>query len=136
MGVREEGQGGKDRSPNEKGGGAAVVDTVALAERTGRSPGEPPEGAQSNQVVQAAPKRLPVIYQPAGAAVVYVACGQQCAQAARMSQQSMCAGGPPTGMASQHGATVVDSRMVTGVMAAEGMNPWSAAKVLKRQWKN
>ena len=69
-----------------------------------------------------------MIYQPAGAPVVYAAGGQQCAQAAGMSQQSMCAGIPPTGLASQDGTVVVDPRMVTGVMAAEGMNPWSAAK--------
>ena len=36
VGVREEGQGGKDRHPNEKGRGAAVADTVALVEQTGR----------------------------------------------------------------------------------------------------
>ena len=55
VGVREEGQGGKDRSPSEKGGGAAVVDTVALVERTGRPPGEFSEGVQSSQMV---PKTL------------------------------------------------------------------------------
>ena len=79
-------------------------------------------------MAQTAPKGPPVIYKPAGAPVVYAAGGQQCAQAAGMSQQSMCAGVPPTGMASQHGTMAVDPRMVTGVMAAEGMNPWSAAK--------
>ena len=64
-----------------------------------------------------------MIYQPAGAPVVYAAGGQQCAQAAGMSQQSMCAGVPPTGMASQHGTIkVVDPRMVTGVVAAEGIH--------------
>ena len=114
---------GKIETHNEKGGGAAVADAVALVERTGRS-----EGVQSSQVVQTAPKGPPVIYQPVGAPVVYAAGGQQCAQAAGMSQQSMCAGIPPTGMASQHGAMVADPRMVTGVMAAEGVNPWSAAK--------
>ena len=77
--------------------------------------------------MQAAPKGPSVIYQPAGAPVVYVA-GGQCTQEAGMSQLWMCAGVPPTGMASQHRAAVVDPRMVTGVMAAEGMNPWSAAK--------
>ena len=127
VGVREEGQGGKDRNPNEKGGGA-VADTVALVERTGRSPQKFPEGVQSSQVVQTAFKGPPVIYQPVGAPVVYAAGGQQCAQAAGMLQQLMCAGIPPAGMASQHGAMVADPRMVTGVMAAEGVNPWSAAK--------
>ena len=119
---------GKIETHNEKGGGAAVADTVALVERTGRSPQKFPEGVQSSQVVQTAFKGPPVIYQPVGAPVVYAAGGQQCAQAAGMSQQSMCAGIPPTGMASQHGAMVADPRMVTGVMAAEGVNPWSAAK--------
>ena len=71
VGAREEGQGGDFRNPNEKGGGAAVVDTVALVERTGRSPGESPEDAQSSQMVHAAPKGLPLIYQPVGAPVVY-----------------------------------------------------------------
>ena len=87
---------GKIETHNEKGGGAAVADAVALVERTGRS-----EGVQSSQVVQTAPKGPPVIYQPVGAPVVHAAGGQQCAQAAGMSQQSMCAGIPPAGMASQ-----------------------------------
>ena len=40
----------------------------------------------------------------------------------------MCAGVPPTGMVPQWGTAVVDPGMVTGVMAAEETNPWSAAK--------
>ena len=49
-------------------------------------------------------------------------------QAAGMSQQSMCAGVPPTGMAPQWEIAVVDPGMVTGVMAVEEMNSWSVAK--------
>ena len=131
VGTREEGPGRKDRSPNEKGGGAAVavVDTVALGERTGRSPGESPEVVRSGQMVPTAPQGQPVVYQPAVAPVVYNAAGgQQSSQAAGMSQQSMCAGVPPTGMAPQYGNAVADPRMVTGVIVAEGMNPWSAAQ--------
>ena len=71
---------GKIEAHNEKGGGAAVADTVALVERTGRSPQKFPDGVQSSQVVQTAFKGPPVIYQPVGAPVVYAAGGQQCAQ--------------------------------------------------------
>ena len=52
----------------------------------------------------------------------------QGSQVAGMSQQSMCAGVPPMGMAPQCGTAVVDPGMVTGVMVAEETNPWSAAK--------
>ena len=130
VGNREEGQGGKHQSSTEVGGGAAAgVETVALLERPGRSPVESPEDARVKQVVPAAPTDLPVIYQPAGAPVVYTATGgAQSSQVAGMSQQSMCAGVPPTGMVPQWGTAVVDPGMVTGVMAAEETNPWSAAK--------
>ena len=127
VGNREERQGGKHQSSTEVGGGAAaVVETIALLERQGRSPVESPEDAQ---VVPAAPTSPPVAYQPAGAYVVYTATGEaQGLQAAGVSQQSMCAGVPPTGMAPQWETAVVDPGMVTGVMAVEEMNPWSAAK--------
>ena len=130
VGNREERQGGKHQSSTEVGGGAAaVVETIALLERPGRSPVESPEDARVKQVVPAAPTSPPVAYQPAGAYVVYTATGEaQGLQAAGMSQQSMCAGVPPTGMAPQWETAVVDPGMVTGVMAVEEMNPWSAAK--------
>ena len=130
VGNREERQGGKHQSSTEVGGGAAaVVETIALLERPGRSPVESPEDARVKQVVPAAPTSPPVTYQPAGAYVVYTATGEaQGLQAAGMSQQSMCAGVPPTGMAPQWETAVVDPRMVSGVMAVEEMNPWSAAK--------
>ena len=90
---------------------------------------ESPEDARVKQVVPAAPTSPPVACQPAGAYVVYTATGEaQGLQAAGMSQQSMCAGVPPTGMAPQWETAVVDPGMVTGVMAVEEMNPWSAAK--------
>ena len=111
------------------GGAAAVVETVALLERPGRSPVESPEDARIKQVVPAAPTGPPVSYQPMGPPVVYAATGgAQGSQVAGMSQQSMCAGVPPTGMVPQWGTAVVDPEMVTGVMAAEETNPWSAAK--------
>ena len=130
VGNREERQGGKHQSSTEVGGGAAaVVETIALLERPGRSPVESPEDARVKQVVPAAPTSPPVACQPAGAYVVYTATGEaQGLQAAGMSQQSMCAGVPPTGMAPQWETAVVDPGMVTGVMAVEEMNPWSAAK--------
>ena len=79
------------------GGAAAVVETVALLERPGRSPVESPEDACIKQVVPAAPTGPPVSYQPMGPPVVYAATGgTQGSQAAGMSQQSMCAGVPPT----------------------------------------
>ena len=130
VGNREEGQCVKHQSSTEVGGGAAaVVETVGLLERPGRSPVESPEDARVKQSVPAAPTGPPVIYQPAGAPVVYTATGgTQGSQAAGMSQQSMCAGVPPTGMVPQWETAVVDPGMVTGVMAVEEMNPWSAAK--------
>ena len=130
VGNREEGQGGKHQSSTEVGGGAAaVVGTVALLERPGRSPVESPEDARIKPVVPAAPTGPPVSYQPMGPPVVYAATGgAQGSQAAGMSQQSMCAGVPPTGMVPQWGTAVVVPGMVTGVMAAEETNPWSAAK--------
>ena len=80
-------------------------------------------------MVPAAPTSPPVACQPAGAYVVYTATGEaQGLQAAGMSQQSMCAGVPPTGIAPQWETAVVDPGMVTGFMAVEEMNPWSAAK--------
>ena len=120
----------KHQSSTEVGGGAAaVVETVALLERPGRSPVESPEDARVKQSVPAAPTGSPMIYQPAGAPVVYTATGgTQGSQVAGMSQQSMCAGVPPTGMMPQWGTAVVDPGIVTGVMAAEETNPWSAAK--------
>ena len=130
VGNREEGQGGKHQSSTEVGGGAAiVVETIALLEGPGRSPVESPEDARIKQVVPAAPTGPPVSYQPMGPPVVYTATGgAQNSQVARMSQQSMCAGVPPTGMVPQWGTAVVDPGVVTGVMAAEETNPWSAAK--------
>ena len=130
VGNREEGQGGKHQSSTEVGGGAAtVVETVALLERPGRSPVESPEDARIKPVVPTAPTGPPVSYQPMGPPVVYTATGgAQGSQVAGMSQQSMCAGVPPTGMVPQWGTAVVDPGMVTGVMAAEETNPWSAAK--------
>ena len=130
VGNREEGQSGKHQSSTEVGGGAAaVVGTVALLERPGCSPVESPEDARVKQLVPSAPTGPPVIYQPAGAPVGYTATGgAQGSQVAGMSQQSMCAGVPPTGMVPQWGTAVVDPGMVTGVMAAEETNPWSAAK--------
>ena len=130
VGNREERQGGKHQSSTEVGGGAAaVVETIALLERPGRSPVESPEDARVKQVVPAAPTSPPVACQPAGAYVVYTATGEaQGSQVAGMSQQSMCAGVPPTGMVPQWGTAVVDPGIVTGVMAAEETNPWSAAK--------
>ena len=56
VGNREEGQGGKHQSSTEvSGGAAAVVETVALLERPGRSPVESPEDARVKQSVPAAP---------------------------------------------------------------------------------
>ena len=130
VGNREEGQGGKHQSSTEVGGGAAaVVETVALLERPGRSPVESPEDARIKQGVPAAPTGPPGSYQPMGPPVVYTTTGgAQSSQVAGMSQQSMCAGVPPTGMVPQWGTAVVDPGIVTGVMAAEETNPWSAAK--------
>ena len=94
VGNREEGQGGKHQSSTEVGAGAAaVVETVALLERPGRSPVQSPEDARVKQSVPAAPTGPPVIYQPAGAPVVSAATGgAQCSQTARMSQQSCSCG--------------------------------------------
>ena len=76
VGNREEGQGGKHQSSTEVGGGAAaVVETVALLERPGRSPVESPEDARVKQSVPAAPTGPPVSYQPTGPPVVYTATG-------------------------------------------------------------
>ena len=51
VGNREEGRGGNHQSSTEVGGGAAaVVGTVALLERPGRSPVESPEDARVKQV--------------------------------------------------------------------------------------
>ena len=47
----------------------------------------------------------------------------QGSQLVGMSQQSMCAGVPPTGMVPQYGPTVMDPSMAAGVMAAENTNP-------------
>ena len=72
----EKKDGGKDRNPTEQGGGDAVVNTVALGERTGRSPRESPEVVRSGQIVPTAPQGLPVVYQPAGAPVAYNSAGK------------------------------------------------------------
>ena len=64
------------------------------------------------QVVPAAPTGPPVS-QPMGPPVVYTATGgAQGSQVAGMSQQSMCAGVPPTGMVPQWGTAVVDPGML------------------------
>ena len=97
-----------------------MEEAVALLERPGRSPVESPEDARVKQSVPAAPTGAPVVYTATG--------GAQGSQTAGMSQQSMCAGVPPTGMVPQWGTAVVDPWMVTGVMVAEETNPWSAAK--------
>jgi len=60
VGNREEGQGGKHQSSTEVGGGAgAVVETVALLERPGRSPVESPEHARVKQLVR---QRLQLVH--------------------------------------------------------------------------
>ena len=128
---RADGHGGGCQHQNENGGGTAATETtVALLERPGRSPGESSEGAtRTGQLVPSAPMGPPIVYRPAEAPKVYNAAGgHQGSQMVGMSQQSMCAGVPPTDMAPQFAPTVVDPSMVTGVMAAENTNPWSAAQ--------
>ena len=129
---REEGRSRKDRSPNGKGVGAAVVDSsFALLDRSGQFVGESPEGVRARQMMQAAPMGPLVVQQSIGAPVVYGAqngppqggighyFGPQGSNVVGLPQQSMCAGVPPREMASQY---------VPVVMAMEEMNPWSDAK--------
>ena len=134
VGNRKERQGGKHQSSIEVGGGAgaaAVIEIIALLERLGRSPVESSEDICIKQVVPAAKISPPVACQPAGTHVVYTATGKvKGLQAAGMSQQSMCAGVPPTGMAPQWEIAVVDPGIVIGVMAVKNMNPLQRVEAL------
>ena len=138
---REEGRSRKDRSPNGKGVGGAVVDSsFALLDRSGQFVGESPEGVRARQMMQAAPMGPLVVQQSMGAPVVYGAqngppqggighyFGPQGSNVVGLPQQSMCAGVPPHEMASQYVLVVASPGMVSEVMAMEEMNPWSDAK--------